>query len=141
MRWEVIAVVQIPTVQSLDALTAEHRQTFAANDAFNAIKLGKGTFVRTQPRHLAALAYLIVVAAAMPGLAHANCSDRRVGGTLIGAVAGGLLGNSIAHGGGRPVGTLIGAGAGAYAGHEIAGAGCHSYARTYYRRRHYRGYR
>lgn len=95
-----------------------------------------------QPRHLAALAYLIAVTAAVPEWAHANCSDRRVGGTVIGAVAGGFLGNSIAHGGGRPVGTLIGAGAGAYAGHEIAGAGCHNYGRhTYYRRRHYRGYR
>jgi uncharacterized protein YcfJ len=49
------------------------------------------------------------------------CAERRsdgaVGGTLIGAVAGGLLGNAVDHG--RATGTLIGAGAGAYAGHEI----------------------
>ena len=39
--------------------------------------------------------------------------DRRVGGTILGAVAGGLLGNDVSHGGGRTGGTLIGAGAGA----------------------------
>jgi uncharacterized protein YcfJ len=41
-------------------------------------------------------------------------------GTVVGAVAGGLLGNSLAHGGGRTGGTLIGAGVGAVAGHQIA---------------------
>jgi uncharacterized protein YcfJ len=80
----------------------------------------------------------LAAALAAPTFAHANCADRRVGGTLIGAVAGGLLGNAIAHGGGRPVGALLGAGAGAYAGHEIAGAGCHNYYRRAYYRRHHR---
>jgi uncharacterized protein YcfJ len=41
-------------------------------------------------------------------------------GTVVGAVAGGLLGNAVSHGGGRTGGTLIGAGVGAVAGHEIA---------------------
>jgi len=41
-------------------------------------------------------------------------------GTVVGAVAGGLLGNSLAHGGGKTGGTLLGAGAGAVAGHQIA---------------------
>ena len=41
-------------------------------------------------------------------------------GTVLGAVAGGLLGNSLAHGGGKTGGTIIGAGAGAVAGHQIA---------------------
>ena len=41
-------------------------------------------------------------------------------GTVIGAVAGGLLGNAVSSGGGKTGGTLIGAGAGAVAGHEIA---------------------
>jgi uncharacterized protein YcfJ len=41
-------------------------------------------------------------------------------GTVVGAVAGGLLGNSLAHGGGRTGGTLLGAGVGAVAGHQIA---------------------
>lgn len=40
-------------------------------------------------------------------------------GTVVGAIGGGLIGNSIDHG--RPVGTILGAGAGAVAGHEIAG--------------------
>ena len=39
-------------------------------------------------------------------------------GTVVGAVAGGLLGNVVTHG--KTGGTLIGAGAGAVAGHEIA---------------------
>ncbi|MGH6908612.1 MAG: glycine zipper 2TM domain-containing protein [Phenylobacterium sp.] len=39
-------------------------------------------------------------------------------GTLVGAVAGGVLGNVVT--GGKTGGTLIGAGAGAVAGHEIA---------------------
>ena len=41
-------------------------------------------------------------------------------GTVVGAVAGGLVGNAVSHGGGRTGGTLIGAGVGAVAGHEIA---------------------
>ena len=41
-------------------------------------------------------------------------------GTVVGAVAGGLLGNALSHGGGKTGGTLIGAGAGAVAGHQIA---------------------
>ncbi|WP_287934168.1 glycine zipper 2TM domain-containing protein [Arthrobacter sp.] len=49
-------------------------------------------------------------------------------GTVVGAVAGGLLGRSLAHGGGKTGGTLLGAGAGAVAGHQIAkhnGKKCH----------------
>lgn len=41
-------------------------------------------------------------------------------GTVIGAVAGGLLGNTVAGHGARTEGTVIGAGVGAVAGHEIA---------------------
>jgi uncharacterized protein YcfJ len=41
-------------------------------------------------------------------------------GTVVGAVAGGLLGNSLAHGGGKTGGTLLGAGAGAVVGHQYA---------------------
>jgi uncharacterized protein YcfJ len=40
-------------------------------------------------------------------------------GTVIGAVGGGLLGNSVSHGGGRLGGTLIGAGVGGVVGHQI----------------------
>ena len=70
---------------------------------------------------------------ASPTSALANCHDRKVGGTALGAVAGGLLGNSLAHGGGRLGGTLLGAGAGAVVGHEIARSGCHT-THAYYRR-------
>jgi hypothetical protein len=45
--------------------------------------------------------------------------DRGDGGTIIGAIAGGLLGNSIAGYGDRTAGTIIGAGAGALAGGAI----------------------
>jgi uncharacterized protein YcfJ len=41
-------------------------------------------------------------------------------GTVVGAVTGGLLGNTLSHGGGKTGGTLIGAGVGAVAGHQIA---------------------
>ena len=56
---------------------------------------------------------------------HANTT----GGTVLGAVGGGLVGNALSHGGGRTGGTLIGAGVGAVAGHQIAkhnaGKHCH----------------
>jgi uncharacterized protein YcfJ len=41
-------------------------------------------------------------------------------GTVIGAVAGGVLGNAVAGNGAKTEGTVIGAGVGAVAGHEIA---------------------
>ena len=45
--------------------------------------------------------------------------DRGTGGTIIGAIAGGLLGNGIAGRGDRGTGTIIGAGVGALAGRAI----------------------
>jgi uncharacterized protein YcfJ len=41
-------------------------------------------------------------------------------GTAVGAVAGGLLGNALSHGGGKTGGTILGAGAGAVVGHQYA---------------------
>jgi uncharacterized protein YcfJ len=41
-------------------------------------------------------------------------------GTVVGAIGGALVGNSLSHGGGKTGGTLIGAGVGAVAGHQIA---------------------
>lgn len=41
-------------------------------------------------------------------------------GTVIGALAGGVLGNQVAGHGSRTEGTVIGAGVGAVAGHQIA---------------------
>jgi hypothetical protein len=45
--------------------------------------------------------------------------NKGTGGTIIGAIAGGLLGNSVAGRGDRGVGTIVGAGVGALAGREI----------------------
>jgi hypothetical protein len=47
-----------------------------------------------------------------------RCSDG-AGGTIIGAIAGGLLGHGIAGRGDHAVGTVLGAGAGALAGRAI----------------------
>ena len=41
-------------------------------------------------------------------------------GTVVGALAGGLIGNQVAGNGARTEGTLVGAGVGAVAGHQIA---------------------
>ncbi|MBL8554055.1 MAG: glycine zipper 2TM domain-containing protein [Phenylobacterium sp.] len=49
-----------------------------------------------------------------------NIKKKANNGTVIGAVAGGVLGNQIAGHGSRTEGTLIGAGVGAVAGHQIA---------------------
>ena len=45
--------------------------------------------------------------------------DNGDGGTIIGAIAGGLLGNSVAGRGDRTLGTVLGAGVGALAGRSI----------------------
>ncbi|QJB70605.1 glycine zipper 2TM domain-containing protein [Parasphingorhabdus halotolerans] len=47
--------------------------------------------------------------------------DRGTGGTIIGAIAGGLLGNEVARRGDKTVGTIIGGAAGALAGRAIDG--------------------
>jgi outer membrane lipoprotein SlyB len=72
---------------------------------------------------------LAVSTAVLPTLSHAEqrhrvrvCRDvssrgARNTGTVLGAVGGGLLGNSVSKGGG---GAIVGAGLGAVAGHQIA---------------------
>src|SRR5438105_1361598 len=65
--------------------------------------------------------------------------DRKVGGTIVGAVAGGLLGNALSHGGGRTGGTIIGAGVGAVAGNNLARINCDR-PHAYYRHRTHYGY-
>ncbi|MEZ0494840.1 glycine zipper 2TM domain-containing protein [Sphingomonas sp. IW22] len=50
--------------------------------------------------------------------ARERCNDGD-GGTIVGAIAGGLLGNQIAGRGDRTLGTIIGGGVGALAGREI----------------------
>lgn len=48
-----------------------------------------------------------------------QCRDNGTGGAIIGAVAGGLLGNSVAGRGDRTTGAVLGAAVGALAGHAI----------------------
>jgi uncharacterized protein YcfJ len=75
----------------------------------------------------------LAVATAVPTFSQAQpdrhrvrvCRDEsskgaRTTGTVVGAVAGGLLGNALSHGGGKTGGTIIGAGAGAVVGHQVA---------------------
>jgi len=67
-----------------------------------------------------------VAALAPPVIAQAHdyCTDRihnnGVTGALVGGAAGALIGNSLAHGGGRTGGTLLGAAAGAAVGSNVA---------------------
>ena len=48
-----------------------------------------------------------------------RCRDSGTGGTILGAIAGGLLGNAAAGRGDRGGGTIIGAGVGALAGRAV----------------------
>ena len=52
-----------------------------------------------------------------------NCAEARResgnSGTVLGAVAGGVIGNQLAGSGSRTTGTLLGAGGGALIGHQI----------------------
>lgn len=48
-----------------------------------------------------------------------RCRDNGTGGTVIGAIAGGLLGNEVAGRGDRTTGAILGAGVGALAGRAI----------------------
>ncbi len=58
-----------------------------------------------------------------------RCRNRGTGGTIIGAVAGGLLGNQVARRGNRTEGSIIGAAVGALAGRAIdkSGSNCRRY--------------
>jgi hypothetical protein len=65
-------------------------------------------------------------ATALPSMAFAatRCqqenANHEVAGTVIGAIAGGLLGNAVSHGGGKAGGTAIGAVGGAVIGNRLA---------------------
>lgn len=52
-----------------------------------------------------------------------RCRDNGTGGTIIGAIAGGLLGNEVAGRGDRTTGAILGAGVGALAGRAIDKSG------------------
>lgn len=63
-----------------------------------------------------------------PGYRDARC-DRGTGGAIIGAIAGGLLGNVVSSRHDRTLGTVLGAGAGALAGNAIGRSGNPGYCR------------
>jgi outer membrane lipoprotein SlyB len=68
----------------------------------------------------------LIAALALPGAADAatRCrtsnNDNAAAGTIVGALAGGLLGNAVSRGGGRTGGTVIGAVGGAIIGNKLA---------------------
>ncbi len=63
--------------------------------------------------------------------ASAGCQGRKTTGTVVGAGAGGLLGDAVTHG--SAVGIVGGAVVGGLAGHSIAADNCHHAARYSYR--------
>ncbi len=69
---------------------------------------------------LSCLIAALAITAANPADARACKRLNKTEGAIIGAVAGGVLGNVIAGHGHRTTGTLVGAAAGGVAGHEIA---------------------
>lgn len=50
---------------------------------------------------------------------HSRCHNDGATGTILGAIAGGLIGNGVAGRGDRTLGTVLGAGGGAFAGRAI----------------------
>lgn len=74
---------------------------------------------------------------AVSTVADAGCQGRKTTGTVVGAGAGGVLGNVITHG--SVVGTVGGAVVGGLAGHSIAKSDC-SYHHHYSYRHGRRGY-
>jgi hypothetical protein len=60
----------------------------------------------------------VALMAAAPAASEAACPQRATG-TVVGAVAGGLLGNAVAGHGARTEGTLLGAAAGGLVGNQV----------------------
>ena len=92
----------------------------------------------------AAIAALAATAIATPSFARDPCQQRKhnngTAGAVIGGIAGAVLGNNIAHGGGRTGGTIIGGVAGAALGNSIGRSStkCDGYA--YYNGGYYDAY-
>lgn len=97
-------------------------------------------------RRIGMIAGAALAVAALPAVSEAACPKRTTG-TVVGAVAGGLLGNAIAGHGSRTEGTLLGAAAGGFAGNQLtkcrraparAYAPTRNYQRASYARTSYR---
>lgn len=69
-------------------------------------------------RRIGMIAGVAVAVATLPAVSEAACPKRTTG-TVVGAVAGGLLGNAVAGRGARTEGTLLGAAAGGFAGNQL----------------------
>lgn len=90
---------------------------------------------------------LALAAATTTADARSRCEqyahDRKVTGTVIGAVGGGLLGSAVAGHGSKGTGALLGAGLGAVVGNNMARVSCDRYAgrRYHHHYAHRRTYR
>jgi uncharacterized protein YcfJ len=86
----------------------------------------------TMRRILFAGGLALAVAAASAAEARSRCEEyahnRRVTGTVVGAVGGGLLGSAVAGHGSKGTGALIGAGLGAVVGNNLSRTSCDHYA-------------
>jgi uncharacterized protein YcfJ len=83
-------------------------------------------------------ALAIAVAAGSAADARSRCEayahNRRVTGTVVGALGGGLLGSAVAGHGSKGTGALIGAGLGAVVGNNLSRVSCDRYAVRHARR-------
>jgi|HubBroStandDraft_5_1064220.scaffolds.fasta_scaffold57294_3 uncharacterized protein YcfJ len=81
------------------------------------------------------IAHVLMISALVLGAgataADAGCQGRKTTGTVVGAGAGGLLGDAVSHG--SAVGIVGGAVVGGLAGHSIAADNCHHASRYSYR--------
>lgn len=85
-------------------------------------------------RPILSIACLAAAATTVPAAAEAAC-QKRVTGTVVGAVAGGLLGNAVAARNARTEGTLLGAAVGGVAGNQLTK--CKRSSRAQYRTRNH----
>jgi hypothetical protein len=79
-------------------------------------------------RMLLALGVSLAVAAGSAAQARSGCEayahNRKVTGTVVGALGGGLLGSAVAGHGSKGAGALIGAGLGAVVGNQVSRVNC-----------------
>lgn len=87
---------------------------------------------------LAGAALLAASALAVPQVASADAQSCRNTGTVVGGVAGALLGNGVSRGGGKTGGTILGGLGGAVVGHEVAKRNCGEARATCRNRTYYR---
>lgn len=90
-------------------------------------------------RTLFAAGLMLALAAGSAAQARSGCEayahNRKVTGTVVGALGGGLLGSAVAGHGDKGTGALVGAGLGAVVGNNLSRVHCRGgYARTRYHR-------